>query len=387
MDIFDKTSADKKSIGFFYQDYVALKYLLELKPGESIGIEVFDDIHLENISGDKILIQVKHTIDYTNNLTNKDGDLWKTLYNWSEAIKVINDRAVSLIFYTNKALTQRDGIVQLLAQSQKDIEKIKKEVKIIKESYKGKSDELYKHLTAIDSLTNLQAEKLFKSITFIHSDLEIIEQIKTLLQMFSIPENKIDDTFHSISGALAEYKYKLIKNNNKVIISYDDFRKKTGADRIIQISRNCINNFDQYYNFESAYPTDLDKRTSYKQLQDINFNSNNAVQFINYMAKTDAFFQSLINDGELTKKELELIYQKVFSEWQVKHALEYLGSDYSVICDSHIDIATALYKELIKCNICIENNDLPREMVMGSFLKLSDKPDIGWLQHWESLYK
>ncbi|MFM1345278.1 hypothetical protein WFP14_01755 [Yersinia proxima] len=53
MDIFDKTSAEKKSIGFSYQDYVALKHALELKPGESIGIEVFDDVHLESISGKK----------------------------------------------------------------------------------------------------------------------------------------------------------------------------------------------------------------------------------------------------------------------------------------------------------------------------------------------
>ncbi len=87
MDIFDKTSAEKKSIGFSYQDYVALKHALELKPEESIGIEIFDDLHLENIDGQKTFIQVKHSINNSNNITNKDIDLWKTLYNWSEAIK------------------------------------------------------------------------------------------------------------------------------------------------------------------------------------------------------------------------------------------------------------------------------------------------------------
>lgn len=387
MDIFDRTSADKNSIGFFYQDYVALKYLLELKPSESIGIEVFDDIHHESIDGDKILIQVKHTLDSTNNLTNKDIDLWKTLYNWSKAIEMIDDKEVRLIFYTNKSLTQQNGIVQLLDQKQKDIERIKEEISKIKKSHKDKSDELYKYISTIDALDQAQKEKLFNSIVFIHSAHEITEQIKILLRTLSIPENKLDSAFHNISGAFSEYKYKKIKDNKKVIISYDDFRKKIGIDRIIQITRNCINNFDQYYQFKSAYPLDLDRKISYKQLQDINFDNKSTIQFINYMAKTEAFLQSLINDGELTKTEFELIYQKAYSEWNFKHTLEYSGENYNTICSDHIQIAVEIYKDLAKCNIDIENNSLPKEMVIGTFLKLSDEPNIGWLQHWETLYK
>ncbi|MCB4448707.1 hypothetical protein LHK82_25025, partial [Escherichia coli] len=57
MDFFEKTNADKNSIGFTYQDYVALKHALELKPEEHIGIEVYDDLHLESIEGHKTLVE------------------------------------------------------------------------------------------------------------------------------------------------------------------------------------------------------------------------------------------------------------------------------------------------------------------------------------------
>ncbi|HCD1638898.1 TPA: hypothetical protein NBH89_004054, partial [Escherichia coli] len=149
MDFFEKTNADKNSIGFTYQDYVALKHALELKPEEHIGIEVYDDLHLESIEGHKTLVQVKHSINKSN-ITNKDIDLWKTLYNWSEAIKTIGDKSISLIFYTNKGLTLEPGIVQLLTNDTKDIEKIKDEIEKIEQDHKNKSDDLYKYISIIN---------------------------------------------------------------------------------------------------------------------------------------------------------------------------------------------------------------------------------------------
>ncbi|MDH8644550.1 hypothetical protein QIH53_27260, partial [Klebsiella pneumoniae] len=77
-------------------------------------------------------VQVKHSINKSN-ITNKDIDLWKTLYNWSEAIKTIGDKSISLIFYTNKGLTLEPGIVQLLTNDTKDIEKIKDEIEKIEQ--------------------------------------------------------------------------------------------------------------------------------------------------------------------------------------------------------------------------------------------------------------
>lgn len=385
MDVFD--DAEKKSIGFVYQDYVALKYLLELKPDESIGIEVFDDIHLEGISNQKTLIQVKHAIKNNTYLNNKSIDLWKTLYKWSESIKVINDKEMSFIFYTNRPATQEDGIVRLLASDTKDIKKIQNEIKKVAEAHDNKNNKLYKYLATISLLTEVEAERLFNSIRFVYSDKEIIEEIKIFLRTLAIPENKINDVFDQIYGAFSRYKYEIVKDNKKVKITYDDFREKIGVNRIVQISRSCINSFDQYYKFESVYPANLDNKISYKQLQDIQLDSK-AIEFLNDMAKTEAFLQSLMNDGELTENEFELIYSKVFSEWKIRHNLDYMTESYDTISESHISTAVSLYKGLIKeCSIDIENNRLPKEMVIGTLLSLSDKPKIGWLQHWESLYK
>ncbi|TOE96798.1 hypothetical protein CGJ31_24385, partial [Vibrio parahaemolyticus] len=58
-DFFEQVAADKSQLGFDYQDLVCLEYLIDMKQGESVGLEVLDDVHHERIHGGKALIQVK----------------------------------------------------------------------------------------------------------------------------------------------------------------------------------------------------------------------------------------------------------------------------------------------------------------------------------------
>ena len=91
----DKTSAETKSIGFDYQYYFFLWKVLSLKHGETVGLEVKDDVHTELNDHTQILYQLKHTIKTNQNnlpinLSSLDKDLWKTLSNW---VQVITDKA------------------------------------------------------------------------------------------------------------------------------------------------------------------------------------------------------------------------------------------------------------------------------------------------------
>ncbi|MGT2431936.1 hypothetical protein ACU4GI_25965 [Cupriavidus basilensis] len=61
----DKTSADDKSIGFDYQYYYFLDKVLNLKTGQSAGLEVKDDVHTELDVDVNILFQIKHTVQKT----------------------------------------------------------------------------------------------------------------------------------------------------------------------------------------------------------------------------------------------------------------------------------------------------------------------------------
>ncbi|MBI6738433.1 hypothetical protein YA0093_28235, partial [Pseudomonas syringae] len=89
----DKTSNDSKEIGFHYQYYYFIYRLLNLKSGQSVGLEVKDDVHTDLDNDTQLLFQLKHTVKKniagnTIALTELDDDLWKTLHNWA---KIISD--------------------------------------------------------------------------------------------------------------------------------------------------------------------------------------------------------------------------------------------------------------------------------------------------------
>jgi hypothetical protein len=88
----EKTSAADKSIGFEYQYYYFLLKALNLKVGQSVGLEIKDDVHTELGQSINIFYQLKHTTQLNAAaepiaLTRLDKDMWKTLYNWSMVIK------------------------------------------------------------------------------------------------------------------------------------------------------------------------------------------------------------------------------------------------------------------------------------------------------------
>ena len=92
----ENVSADKTSIGFEYQFYYFIYKILGLKQGDKLGYEVKDDVHLELSNGEYILMQLKHSMKEKSdgsisNLTTKDIDLWKTIYNWINMINEIDE--------------------------------------------------------------------------------------------------------------------------------------------------------------------------------------------------------------------------------------------------------------------------------------------------------
>jgi hypothetical protein len=132
---FEETAADKTAIGFDFQYYFFLWKLLSLETGESVGLEVKDDVHTDLNNDTQILYQVKHTIQKRKdgkpkNLTTLDIDLWKTMSNWA---KVISDKTdgrgkekqqitflnkTSFVLASNKSSTTTNQFLKIISAFQ-----------------------------------------------------------------------------------------------------------------------------------------------------------------------------------------------------------------------------------------------------------------------------
>jgi hypothetical protein len=97
----EKTNAIEKSIGFDFQFFYFLDAVLNMKIGESVGLEVKDDVHTQLNADKQILIQLKHTTKKTSSgspvaLSELDIDLWKTISNWAQIISDASDNRGSI---------------------------------------------------------------------------------------------------------------------------------------------------------------------------------------------------------------------------------------------------------------------------------------------------
>ncbi|MEI7177821.1 hypothetical protein WCT65_02000 [Pectobacterium carotovorum] len=124
----DKIAADKTSLGFEFQDFVYIEKLIELRPGQTLGLELHDDIHVETIGEDSsikdlLLIQVKHSVN-PGNITERDIDLWKTLHNWLKLVPNLPScRTLTFQLYTNKNINNQP-FVNLLKSPRQNIQAI-----------------------------------------------------------------------------------------------------------------------------------------------------------------------------------------------------------------------------------------------------------------------
>tara|TARA_R110000851_G_scaffold311139_1_gene471186 strand:+ start:600 stop:1319 length:720 start_codon:yes stop_codon:yes gene_type:complete len=229
---FEQVAADKSQLGFDYQDLVCLEYLIDIKQGESVGLEVFDDVHHARIDGGKALIQVKHSINDGAALTNRDIDLWKTLHHWSKALDILDSSSIEFIFFTNKKKTRQAGIVHLMHLEQSNMpalfDAISETKSDLDSKEEGKADAaaenpIKQYVDYIYALSDEKKRELFSKISIIFSAEDIFSRLAKKIEFFSISEDKSLDVVHQIIGVFGEKKYRLIKSNKKVSIDYDTF--------------------------------------------------------------------------------------------------------------------------------------------------------------------
>lgn len=391
---FEKVAADKSQLGFDYQDLVCLEYLIDMKPGETVGLEVLDDVHHERICGSNALIQVKHSVNDGATLTNRDMDLWKTLHNWSKALDQLDSSSIEFIFFTNKKKTSQSGIVQIMDDERLNISDVIEAISKTKTDIDAKEKEkdagaaenpLKKYVDYIYNLDNTKKQELFSKIKFIFSLGDIFSRLAKKIEFFSIGEERSLDVVYQLAGVFREQKYKLISSNKKVSIDYTTFRKEFQFDRIIQISQDRRIDFSRYHQFKNVNTINPKDGLFAKQLADINISPEDITEHALEYAATNMFIQKLIVAGEFSKSENESINEEVFHGWKSLH--DRLYDRDGIDTDSeHNRVARECFRSIGDIPVAVANSSLSRAMVSGKATELSDICRIGWRNDWKELY-
>ncbi|MDW5290914.1 hypothetical protein [Formosa sp. PL04] len=390
----EKTGAETKSIGFEFQYYFFLWKLLTLNKGESVGLEVKDDVHTEIENDINIFYQVKHSVQKNKkgdikNMTASDIDLWKTLYNWTKVISDENDDRKEIksqlkfvhkshfVMRSNKNYDSKNQIIDNIEKLQNKRITISDFIKKINEFKENSKDDKLK--SYIEEFLLLDMDVLNQYVLKISFELgedEIFKNCKDAIETKLISKDKIDDVFSKIDSKIREDNFITIKTGNKIQINFDDFYKKYR-----KYFNNARSERLQVVPLTIDLPDKLENQIFIKQLLEINDIN---IDEIDLMAKFTRFKLKLENniakwytEGEITIEEIKHYRDEAELKWSNKFRALTNKSDFND--DSSLDIINYLREE----NLKIDGQELGTELSNGEFYYLSDIPQIGWKKDWE----
>lgn len=406
----DSTAADKTSIGFDYQYFYFLNKLLELKKGEKIGYEVKDDVHIELADGQLVLIQTKHSLK-TNannepvNLTERDIDLWKTLYNWT---MVINDNAVgrNLLFDQLAFIRQTEFV---LASNKKDNDRnafilnVKKcrEEKITIHDFrnylgglianskepKDGENKLKKYMEELNSQSDEWLAHFLPKIVFDLDEDDMIQKIKDNIYMkiYERNEARLEEVLHCVNSNTSIWKYENVKKGYKLEINDEEVGK---------LFYRCFHNArsDKLPNrkFSVTLPDNLQEQVFIKQLIEIgDIDQGDEYALIEYTTeklKLSKTIESWVQNAELTEDEREQFEEDSVAKWRKNFRKAHRGRNNS-FQRPHEENALECLDNVRDIELEIQSQKIGTSLSHGMFYSLSDRPIVGWMPDWEERYK
>jgi hypothetical protein len=407
----DKTNAEDKSIGFDYQYYYFLYQLLGLEEGQKIGIEVKDDVHIDLNDGKQVLLQLKHSIQTNTsggivNLTERDSDLWKTLYNW---VNIINDpsdgrekredqldfiQKTTFILVSNKASNSSNLFLKTIIDFKKKVISIADMKQYLQDLHSSTSDkDIKSHVETLKKQTQKWLSVFFSKLEFELDLDDLISKIKSRIKGSKVKEAKIDDVFNAIDSNLRQRNYINTKAKIKNIISFEEFYRDyhvffdKGRNDKLPINKNPVQ-FDK----------PIEEQLFIKQLTDISAIDNTVtsemLRLASYMLQTNNQLRDWLNRGLIVQEQLNEFNKDCIAKWknshdevhrEIKLDLKMYGTE-----PSERDIILAGLKcldEVRKNELIFDETALDTELSNGQFYLLSNEPEIGWRIDWEEKYK
>lgn len=393
----EKTSAADKWVGFDYQYYYFIDKLLNMKTGDSLGLEVLDDVHAKVSSGFQLLFQLKHTTALAAsgkpvNLTSLDGDLWKTMSNWAELISDKNDNRADVAkqlefvkksefhLVTNKTHSDSnlfvDAIVKLHA-GQLEFDDVKKVVTSLHAATEDLNIKSY--IKNVISLESKVAEKFFYQIRFELNSDEILKKIRQSIAEKAIAPEQVDAVFETLDSNIREDNFINIKLGVPLYISFDEF-----MTRYRKVFANGRKKSLKYIEYQPVMPDDLMTQKFVKQLIHIGDVDTSEIEIVaDYTVKRMRAVRHLIEwhkTGQLITTEIDFFHKDVIDKWANKFRRKFRPEN--MPSDVH-GAAIDLLDELREITFLLDEQTLTTELSNGELYNLSDTHRIGWHPNWD----
>lgn len=368
---FSPAAAPHSAGGFYYQLPYATLAALNLDIGETLGVEILDDVHRSGADGTK-LIQLKKS---TTPVTDMNEGLWKALANWSKFISSGSRYDLSMLFVTTAPI--HGGFPDLLTRKTSGEERRK----YVLESINPSKNE---DLTLVKSLPAGILASLLGRVSLVREG--------SAAELFHKIRNKLRLCFHDeyLEPAAREFEGWILKivtvettNGRGAVISESEVR-----DVLLNIQSRCRPPTQRYHHGDTAVDAgeraDHRNSTFLRQLEAINATGalcNMALE--DYLRQTKEEVEWAKN-LEVGKQDLVNYRKQIYEIWRLL-SIDIPGRLRHLDDDSH---GLTLCDEMLKSRSprLLSDDVPPAHVFRGSCHKLANMPSIGWHRKWRELF-
>jgi hypothetical protein len=373
--------------GYSLQFPRALLHLLQSDMETKIGIEVCGDVSVFFPEG--IIISEEDKSSLTRNvLTDTSINLWKTFYNWINAIicNELNAKRDKFILYTNHPVSNNSIVHKLnKAKEPRDIDSI-----------------IMFSLNELDKISN--EHKVFKYMDFVlKTNITVFKEIIPNFELIAdnkadnvydsirdeirkkvVPEDHIEYLLDSLTGWLQKIINQRIASGKSSIITFFEFKE------YFQHLFTRIKNKQELIDFAvSKIPTrnELVQRASkrpvyVRQLEVIKSSQDEVIEAVSDYFRADSNRQEWIEKAIIDEISMQDFQDRLYSFYQNSRKQISLTKSRETPEDQGqlLLLACKMRQERIA------NIDPPDKTVQGSYHVLADELRLGWHPKWESLF-
>lgn len=381
----EKTHVPDKVYAFMIQSHHMLYELLNCKDGDSVSVEVFDDVGVEHEDGSKDAIQLKSALSNRNPVSNKATDLWKTMYNWLISVEggVFEPENVKFILFLN--VNKQGSIVNSfhIAKSYDEAvlawETAKKEFYDEKGALKEIGEESKKYVEyfffqdrkemACKIIQNFELKRCIDDYTI---------TVRKEFDKSGIPADIIDPIYMGIIGWIDVNVTKMVENNESIIIAFEKYQMQLRA---------LYRDYNQRHSLmtHSVKPSNLEiqrelqqQRTYIAQLDIIDCDYTEKIEAINDFLRASIDRTIWADNGDISFQSMQTYEEKLIRSWNLERKIIMIEKKNELPEEQ----GKLVYYKCQQNQIEMQSVSVPEFFQNGCYHSLADELEVGWHPHY-----
>ncbi len=372
------TQVPRQYLGYSLQCTRFVQLLLDARPGETVSLEVFEDVGTENAKGEKRAVQTK-SVSRGNPIADRSIEFWKTCANWAAAVENGTLEPSTTIFelYLSRP---RDGRIARSFNDAKTEEDARSAISRARRELWGSPPDFDKR-ASLPAPLRIRTKKFFESgeggleivqrfqLAFGSGDpiQDVKEQLKTKL----VPSELLETVLTQALGWVKRRTDSLINAGEPAFVKFDEFHADLTTFITKCATRRILTSVAGAPGQQSLEAEML--RTYVRQLELIECEDEEKVHAVS------AYLRAAVDRTGWSKAGL--IHESSLDEFE--QALETVWRNTKRRCAltrtaDPVKQGMFVYNGCIAHRRTLEGLEVPDYFTPGSFHSLADDERIGW---------